>query len=95
MIDDGVRPEIEAPFLRLRPRRGGDDRQPGEAAGDLDQDRAGIEDFVARFEESDIGADGIDDAGGVVAQDLGFALGRGGALADLVVDRIDRDRLPG
>jgi len=48
--------------------------------------RAGIEDFVARFEESDIGADGIDDAGGVVAQDLGFTFRWRGALADLVIE---------
>src|SRR5262245_15840095 len=40
MIDHGMRAEIETPFLRFRPRRGGDDRKPGEAAGELDQDRA-------------------------------------------------------
>ena len=63
--------------------------------GALAQDRAGVEHFVARLEQRDIGADGIDNAGGVVAQDFGFALGRGGALADLVVDRVRRDRLHG
>ena len=34
-------------------------------------------------------------AGGVIAQDFGLALGRGGALADLVVDRVGRNRLDG
>ena len=162
-----MRAEIEAPFLRFRPRRGGNHRQPGEAARELDQDRAdaagaagdqqraridalaghraepveqqfpggdrgegkggglrerqrfrlaaddalvdqmefrigalaqdraGVKHFVARLEQRDVGADGIDDAGGVIAQDLGFALRRGGALADLVVDRVGRDRLHG
>ncbi len=162
-----MRAEIEAPFLRFRPRGGGDHRQPGEAARELDQDRAdaagaagdqqraridalarhgaepveqqfpggdrgqrqrgglrerqrlrlaaddalvdqmkfrvgalaqdraGVKHFVARLEQRDVGADGIDDAGGVIAQDLGLALGRGGALADLVVDRVGRDRLDG
>jgi len=35
-----LRAEIEAPFLRFRPRRRRNHRQPGEAAGELDQDRA-------------------------------------------------------
>ena len=63
--------------------------------GALAQDRAGVKHFVARLEQGHVGADGIDDAGGVIAQDLGLALGRGGALADLVVDRVGRDRLDG
>ena len=40
MIDHGMRAKVEAPFLRLRPRGSGDDRQPGEPACKLDQDRA-------------------------------------------------------
>ena len=157
--------EIEAPFLRFRPDRGSDDGEAGEAAGELDQDRAdaagaaddqqgaridalaghgaeaveqqfpggdrgqgqggglgegqrlrlaaddalvdqmefrigalaqdraGIKHLVARLEQRDVGADGVDDSGGVIAQNLGFALGRSGALAHLVVDRIGGDRL--
>ena len=38
MIDHRMRPEVEAPFLRFRPRRGGDHGQAGEAARQLDQD---------------------------------------------------------
>jgi hypothetical protein len=57
--------------------------------GALTQDRAGIEDLVARLEQGDIGPDRIDDPGGVVAEDFGFSLGRGGTLADLVVDRVE------
>ena len=159
--------EVEAPFLRVRPRRGGNHRQAGQpsreldqdradaagAAGDqqraridalaghgaeaieqqfpggdrgegkggglrerqrlrlaaddalvdqvefrigaLAQDRAGVEHLVARLEQRDVGTDRVDDAGGVIAEDLGFALRRRGALADLVVDRIGRDRLHG
>jgi hypothetical protein len=63
--------------------------------GALAQDRAGIEHFIAGLEEGDIGADRIDDAGGVIPQNLGFALGRCGALAHLVIDRISRNRLDG
>ena len=165
VIDHGMRAEIEAPLLRFRPRRGGDHRQPGEPARELDQDRAdaagaaddqkraridalsghraeaveqqlprrdrgqrqgcglrerqrlrlaaddalvdqmklrigalaldraGIENLIARLEQRDLGTDRIDDAGGVVAQDLGLAFRRGGALADLVIDGVGRDRL--
>ncbi len=162
-----MRAEIEAPFLRFRPRRGRDHRQPGEPARELDQDRAdaagaardqqrariealaghraepveqqfpggdrgegegcglrerqalrlladdalvdqvefrigalaqdraGVKHLVARLEQRDVRTDRVDDAGRVVAEDLGLALGRGGALADLVVDRVGRDRLHG
>ena len=51
-------------------------------------DRAGIEDLITGLEKRDIGADRIDDTGGVVAQDLGFTFGRRGALAHLVINRI-------
>ena len=40
MIDHGVCAEVEAPFLRIRPRCGGNHGQPGEATRKLDQDRA-------------------------------------------------------
>ena len=40
MIDHGVGAEIETPFLRLRPGCGGNHIEAGEAAGELDQDRA-------------------------------------------------------
>ena len=63
--------------------------------GALALDRAGIEDLVARLEQGDVRANGIDDAGGVVAEDLGLACRRRGALAHLVVDRIGRDGLDG
>src|SRR5712664_2986480 len=63
--------------------------------GALALDRASIENLVAGLEQRHLGSDGIDDSGGVVAQDLGFALGRGGALADLVIDRIGGNRLHG
>jgi hypothetical protein len=167
MVDHGMRAEVETPFLRFRPRGGGDDRQPGEAARELDQDRAdapgaagdqerarvdaltrhgaepveqqfpcgdrgqrqrcglrecerlrlaaddplidqmkfriralaqdraGVKHFVARLEQGHVGSDGIDNAGRVIAQDLCFTLGRGGALAHLVVDRVGRYRLDG
>jgi len=51
----------------------------------LSYDAAGI---VAGLEERDIGSDGVDDASGVVAQNLGFTFRRRGAFADLVIDRI-------
>ena len=167
MIDHGMGAEIEAPFLRFRPRRGGDHRQAGEPARELDQDRAdaagaaddqqraridalaghraeaveqqfpggdrgqrqrgglrerkrlrlaaddalidqmkfrigalaldraGIEHLVAGLEQRDVGTDGIDDAGRVVAQNLGLAFRRRGALAHLVIDRIGGNRLHG
>ena len=63
--------------------------------GALAQDRTGIEDLVAGLEQGDVGSNSIDDPGGVIAQDLGFALGSGGALAHLVIDWIDRNRLHG
>ncbi len=63
--------------------------------GALAQDRAGIEDLVASLEQGDVRANGIDDAGGVVAEDLGLAFRRRGALAHLEVDRIGRDCLDG
>jgi hypothetical protein len=52
-------------------------------------DRAGIEHFIAGLEQGDIGTDRIDDAGGVISEDLGLAFGRASALAHLVIDRID------
>ena len=160
-----MRAEIEAPFLRLRPRRGGDHGEAGEAArqlhqdradpagaagdqqraridalarrraesveqqfpggdrgqrqgcclrerktarfapddafvdqmkfriGALAQDRAGIEHFVAGLEQRHVRADRVHDAGGVIAEDLGLTLGRGGALAYLVIDWIGGNRL--
>ena len=51
--------------------------------------------MVARLEHRDSGADRIDDPGGIVAQDLGLALGRPGTLAHLVIDRIGGDRPDG
>ena len=42
-----------------------------------------------------IRTDGIDNARGVVTQDLGFTFGRSGALAYLVIDRIGGNRLHG
>ncbi|MGY4351167.1 hypothetical protein ACVWXM_007660 [Bradyrhizobium sp. GM7.3] len=165
VVDHRMRAETEAPFLRLRPRRGREHRQPGEAAGELDQDRAnaasaardqeraridtlaghrtepieqqfpggdggereggglherqalrlvandalvdevefrigtlaqdraGVKYLVAWLEQRDVGTDGVDNAGRVIAQNLGLALGRGCALAHLVIDRIGRDRL--
>jgi hypothetical protein len=63
--------------------------------GALAQDRAGVEYLVAGLEQADIGADGVDDPGGVIAQNLGLALGRRGALADLVIDRVGGNRLHG
>ena len=59
------------------------------------QDRAGVKHLVARLEQGHVGAHRIDDAGGVITQDFGLTLGRGGALADLVIDRVGRDRLDG
>src|SRR6185437_7143501 len=53
----------------------------------------GVEYFIAYLEQRDLGTDGIDDSGGVVAEDFHLAFGRGGALAHLVIDRIGRDRL--
>ena len=167
VIDHRMRAEIEAPFLRLRPRRGRNHGEAGEAARELDQDRADtagaagdekrtridalagdraeaieqqfpggdggegkggclrererfrlvaddalvdqmefgvgalaldrarVKHLVARLEQRDIGPDRVDHAGRVIAQNLGLALGRGGALAHLVIDRIGRDRLHG
>ncbi len=60
--------------------------------GALALDRAGIENLVAGLEKRHLGTDRIDDPGGVIAEDLGFALRRGGALAHLVIDRIGRNR---
>ena len=40
MIDHGMGAEVDAPFLRFRPGRGGDDGKSGETARKLDQDRA-------------------------------------------------------
>ncbi|MGY4428835.1 hypothetical protein ACVWWO_001312 [Bradyrhizobium sp. F1.13.1] len=40
VVDHRMRAEIEAPFLRLRSRRGRDNRKAGEAACKLDQDGA-------------------------------------------------------
>ncbi|MGY4416923.1 hypothetical protein ACVWW4_008659 [Bradyrhizobium sp. LB7.1] len=63
--------------------------------GALAQDRAGVKHLVARLEQRDVGTDGVDHAGRVIAQNLRLALGWGGALAHLVIDRIGRDRLHG
>ena len=56
--------------------------------GALALDRAGIENLVTGLEQGNVRTDGIDDAGGVVAQDLGFPFRRRGAFADLVINRI-------
>src|SRR5271168_4922260 len=63
--------------------------------GALALDRTGVEDLIAYLEQGHLRSDRIDDAGSVKAQDLEFALGRGGALSKLVVDGIGRDRLDG
>jgi hypothetical protein len=63
--------------------------------GALALDRTGVEHLIASLEQRHVGADGIDDSRGVVAQNLGLALRRRGALAHLVVDGISRDRLHG
>jgi len=63
--------------------------------GALALDRAGVEDLVARLEQRDLGADGVHDSGRIVAQNLDLALRRLGALAHVVVSRVDRDRLHG
>ena len=63
--------------------------------GALAQDRAGVEHFIARLEQRDVGADRIDHARGVIAEDLGLAFGWGCALAHLVIDRVCRNRLHG
>ena len=63
--------------------------------GALALDRAGVKNLVAGLEQGDIGTDGIHDAGGVIAQDLGLAFGRRGALAHLVIDRVGGNRLHG
>ena len=56
--------------------------------GALALDRSGVKYLIAWLEQRDIGPDGVDNAGRVVAQNFGLALGRAGALADLVVDGI-------
>src|SRR5947209_16860244 len=58
--------------------------------GALAQDRAGVKHLVARLEQRDLGAYRVHYAGRVVTEDLGVALGRCGALADLGVHRVDR-----
>lgn len=63
--------------------------------GALALDRACVPDFVAGFEQRDVRADGIDDSGGIEAENLGFAGGRFGAFADLVIYRVSRDRSDG
>ena len=63
--------------------------------GALALDRAGVEHLVARLEQGDLGTDGINHAGRVIAEDLGFTLRRGDSLAHLVIDRIGRNRLHG
>src|SRR5947199_3007837 len=40
MVDDVMRAKLPAPGLRLRPRRGGDDGEPGQCARELNADRA-------------------------------------------------------
>ena len=61
--------------------------------GALALDRAGVKHLVAYLEQRDVGPDGVDDPRRVITQDLGFALGRGGAFADLVIDRVRGNRL--
>ena len=63
--------------------------------GALSQNRSGVEHLVAGFEQSDVGADRIDHAGGVIAQNLVLAWFRRGALAHLGIDRIDRHGFDG
>lgn len=53
-------------------------------------DRARVEDVVARLEQRGIGTGGDDDARGVPSQDLPVVAFRRRAAADLVVDRVDR-----
>jgi hypothetical protein len=59
------------------------------------KDGAGVEDFVAGMEESDLGADGFDDAGAIEAEDFGLRLGSLLPHADLRVDGIDGDGADG
>jgi hypothetical protein len=63
--------------------------------GALALDRAGVEHLVAGLEQRHLGADGIDNAGGVIAQNLGLAFRGCCALAHFIVDRIGRNRLHG
>src|SRR5258708_18396789 len=63
--------------------------------GALALDRASVEDLVARFEQRDLVTDGVHDSGRIVAQYLDLALRRLGALAHVVVSRVDGDRLHG
>ena len=51
--------------------------------GALPEDRAGVENLIARFEQRHLGSDRVDNAGRIVAQDLEFALGRRGGLRTL------------
>src|ERR1700750_2166159 len=63
--------------------------------GSLALDRAGIKHLVTRLEQGDVGADRVDTAGGIIAEDFGFALGRGRAQAHLVINGIGGNRLYG
>src|SRR6266404_9896161 len=63
--------------------------------GALALDRARIENLIANPKQRNIGTDGIHDTGSVEAQDFCLALGRRGALADLVIDRVCGNRLHG
>ena len=64
------------------------------AVGAGPDDRARVPDLVARLEQRHVRPDGRHHAGRVIAEDLWrLAALRVGALAHLVVDRIDRDRL--
>ncbi len=65
------------------------------AVGAGTEDGAGVEDFVAGLEESDVGADGLDDAGAIEAENLGLLRGSLSAHADLGVDGIDRNGADG
>jgi hypothetical protein len=52
---------------------------------------AGVPDFIADLEQGHVRADRFHHAGGIPADHLGLAFGRGDVAADLGVDRIDRN----
>ncbi len=61
--------------------------------GALALDQAGALELVSGLEQRDVGADRVDHAGGVEAEDLGLARRRRGAQTHLGVDEVHRDRL--
>ena len=65
------------------------------AVGAGAEDGSGVEDFVAGLEEGDLGADGLDDAGAIEAENLGLRFGSLDAHADFDVDGIDGDGADG